>query len=106
MKKQNTPTNTPDSPFSNLFEQAANISKAHAYDILVEQVGELKEENERLKEALQGIINNWDERMSGDKEVWKDEKDSVSGHGYYSPSSSMVSSEFIAKARTALNHKP
>jgi uncharacterized membrane protein YgaE (UPF0421/DUF939 family) len=32
-----------------LFEGIINISKAHAYDILVEQVKELKEENERLK---------------------------------------------------------
>ena len=29
--------------FSNLFEQAAQISKAHAYDIVSEQVKELKE---------------------------------------------------------------
>jgi gamma-glutamyl phosphate reductase len=32
-----------------LFEGIINISKAHAYDILVEQVKELTEENERLK---------------------------------------------------------
>jgi len=36
----------------NLFEQMANISKAHGYDILVEQVKELKEENKRMAEAL------------------------------------------------------
>jgi hypothetical protein len=41
----------------NLFEQIANISKAGAYDILVEQVGELKKENAKLREALQGLIN-------------------------------------------------
>ncbi len=36
----------------NLFEQMANISKAGAYDILVEQVGELKKENAKLREVL------------------------------------------------------
>lgn len=36
----------------NLFEQFANISKAHAYDILVEQVKELKGENEKLKQDI------------------------------------------------------
>lgn len=38
-----------DHPFANLFEEAANITKAHGYDILTKQVVELKEENERLK---------------------------------------------------------
>lgn len=48
--------------FSNIFEQAAQITKSHAYDILVQQVGELKEqltksneEVERLKDALRNI---------------------------------------------------
>lgn len=52
------------SPFDNLFEQAANISKAHGYDILAKQVGELQAENKRLLslneglvEALQDIVN-------------------------------------------------
>lgn len=51
-------------PFANIFEQAAQICKAHGYDILAEQVGELKAENEKLKsvngemiEALRGVQN-------------------------------------------------
>jgi len=64
---------------------------------------ELEERVKVLEGALQGIIDNWDERMSGDKEVWKDGSNSVPGFGYYSPSSSMVSSEFIAKGREALS---
>lgn len=32
----------------NLFEQLTNISKASAYDIVVKQVEELKEENKQL----------------------------------------------------------
>lgn len=40
----------------NLLNQIVNISKASAYDVLVEQVGELKKENERLREALQGTL--------------------------------------------------
>lgn len=39
-------------PFSNLFEQATQITKAHAYDIVSKQVGELQEENKRLKEKV------------------------------------------------------
>ncbi len=35
----------------NLFEQFANISKAHAYDILADQVKELKEVIKQLIEA-------------------------------------------------------
>lgn len=35
----------------NLFEQMANISKAHAYDIVVEQVKELKEVMRQLIEV-------------------------------------------------------
>ena len=67
-----------------------------------EEIKKLKEERQILLDALRDIINNWNEKMSGYIEVWKDGKDSVSGMGYYSPSSSMVSSEFIAKAREAL----
>ena len=47
----------------NLFEQMTNISKAHAYDILVELVKGLKASNDslvaerdELKEALQNLI--------------------------------------------------
>lgn len=42
----------------NLFEQMANISKAHGYDILSKQVGELKEENRNMAEALKGFIHS------------------------------------------------
>lgn len=41
-----------------LFEQMTNISKAQAYDILREQVKELKEENERLKTFERGFYLN------------------------------------------------
>ena len=40
----------------NLFEQMANISKASAYDILLNQVKELKEENKRLKHSISVIL--------------------------------------------------
>ena len=78
----------------------------NAYELLEAENKSLREANERMKEALKGIIDNWEERMSGDKEQWKDARDSVSGYGYYSPSASMVSSEFIANARKALQANP
>lgn len=40
----------------NLLEQMANISKAHGYGILSNQVKELKEENKRMAEALKEFI--------------------------------------------------
>ncbi len=67
-------------------------------------VKELEERNKVLEDALKGIIDNWTERMSGDIEVWKDPSSSVSSKGYYSPSASLVSSEFIAKGREALSN--
>ncbi len=39
-----------------LFEHAVNISKAHGYDILADQVRELKEENKRMAEALKELV--------------------------------------------------
>ncbi len=39
----------------NLFEQMANISKAHGYDILREKVKELEEENRRLKQREEDL---------------------------------------------------
>lgn len=45
-----------------LFNQLANISKAGAYDILVEQVGELKKENAKLREALSNLISGYEKR--------------------------------------------
>lgn len=99
--------NNQDDFAANLFQQITNITKASAYDILLEQYKKLEERNKVLEDALKGIIDNWTERMSGDIEVWKDPSSSVSGKGYYSPSASLVSSEFIAKGREALsnNHK-
>jgi phosphoribosylaminoimidazole-succinocarboxamide synthase len=49
MKQEQHNNQTSDPLSDQLFEQLGQISKAHAYDILVEQVKELKEENERLK---------------------------------------------------------
>lgn len=71
---------------------------------LIGKVKELEERNKVLEDALKGIIDNWTERMSGDIEVWKDPSSSVSSKGYYSPSASLVSSEFIAKGREALSN--
>lgn len=45
-------------PFDNLFEQAANITKAHAYDILVKQVEELQAEITNLKNNAKTNQNN------------------------------------------------
>ena len=44
-----------------LFEQAAQISKAHAYDIISQKAQELEVENKKLRDALQSIleINNY-----------------------------------------------
>lgn len=44
-------------PFDNLFEQVSNISKAGAYDILAQQVKELKAEKESLKEVVKQFIH-------------------------------------------------
>ena len=44
-------------PFDNLFEQLSNINKAGAYDILAEQVKELKAEKESLKEVVKQFIH-------------------------------------------------
>ena len=96
----------------NIFPQKRELSGDGKYwkkeaDIAREKVKELEERNKVLEDALKGVVDNWTERMSGDIEVWKDPSSSVSGKGYYSPSASLVSSEFIAKGREALsnNHK-
>lgn len=47
-----------------LFEQMSNISKVHGYDILAEQVGELKKENAKLREVLSFIIKNCKEESA------------------------------------------
>lgn len=41
-----------------LFEQFAAITKAHAYDILIDQVKQLKEENRQLRLALKTICSD------------------------------------------------
>lgn len=50
----------------NLFEQIANITKAHAYDIIVEQRNELLKENELLKNRvkyLESLIKEYTGKM-------------------------------------------
>ena len=51
----------------NLFEQAAQITKAHGYDILANQVKELKEENKELAATLKMIQNmdTWQKYFGG-----------------------------------------
>jgi len=39
----------------NLFEQMANITKAHGYDILSKQVGELKSERDALEAQVKEL---------------------------------------------------
>ena len=58
----------------NLLEQITNISKAHAYDIVVDQVNDLTIENKKLKERvkyLEDLISEYSNKMlvnlSGDK---------------------------------------
>jgi len=41
-----------------LFNQLANISKAHGYDILSEQVEELKKQNAEMRDVLEIIISS------------------------------------------------
>jgi len=60
-----------DSLQDQLFQQAAQITKAHAYDIIAPQVKE-------LKEALKEIIDEW-QRQKGlfkdlEKDGWMDAK--------------------------------
>jgi hypothetical protein len=62
MQKQNTQTDS-------LFSAMANISKAHAYDIVNEQRIKLMEDKTRLegqvkelREALQSICDYWEEK--------------------------------------------
>ena len=41
----------------NLFEQMTNITKAHGYDILSKQVGELKSERDALEAKVKELKN-------------------------------------------------
>lgn len=50
----------------NLFEQITNISKAHAYDIIVAHRDELAAENEKLKarvKELESLISEYSTKM-------------------------------------------
>lgn len=40
----------------NLFEQMANITKAHAYDTIAPHLAEVKEQNKILRKGLQDIF--------------------------------------------------
>ena len=92
--------NNQDDFAANLFQQITNISKASAYDILLEQHKKLEERNKVLEDALKGIVNSWDKNMRGEREEFKQ-----SNLGsYWSPSQAMVRSETIAKAREALSN--
>jgi len=71
-------------------------------EYLQKEIVNLCEDKMVLMEALQAIVNNWDKRMTGDKEILK-KGGSELQFDYWSPSASMVSSEFIASAREALN---
>lgn len=42
---------------SNLFDQVANISKAHAYDTIIPEYKRLQESNAELLEALKDLVN-------------------------------------------------
>ena len=46
---------------NDLFEQMTNISKAAGFDVLAEQVAELKKENAKLREALTHYLNGFGE---------------------------------------------
>jgi len=47
----------PLNPFDNLGEQLVNISKAHAFDIVSEQVKDLLKENEQLKKETDRLYH-------------------------------------------------
>ena len=54
-------------PKDNLYEQIVNISKAGAYDVVSQQVIELKEENDILRsrvKELENLIIEYTEKMS------------------------------------------
>ena len=60
-------------PFANIFQQVTNISKAHAYDIISKQRDELVKENEQLKEQVEKLREalQWIEMKSYHKNEWK-----------------------------------
>ena len=53
-----------------------------------------------LREAALAVLNSWDERVGHEKEALR--KSSQDGHEYWSPASSMVSSDAMAALRAAL----
>ena len=42
---------------NNVFEEIANITKAHAYDTIAPHLQEVKEQNKILRKGLQDIFN-------------------------------------------------
>ena len=64
-----------------------------------ETIDALKARIAVLEEALRGIVSNWDANRFGPKEC---ENETEDGTKYWSPSQSMINSEFIAAARRAL----
>jgi hypothetical protein len=68
----------------------------------MEENESLKKVNAELIEALNGILASWDKSMRGDREQFKDSE--MLPQGYWSPATSMVESEYISKARTAIEN--
>ncbi len=63
----------------------------------------LKEQNKLLREALQNVVDSFTKGNQGDIEEHKSIEDKTVGeYQYWSPSGAIVSSEFIAAARIAL----
>lgn len=78
--------------------------EADANAKLIASAPQLKKQRDELREALTAIVNDWDMIMNGNREVFK-EPVIGGGPNYWSPSASMVSSEFIAQARKAIEIK-
>jgi hypothetical protein len=57
-----------------------------------------------MREALEGVIKSWDERMNGEVEQLKHSEEG--GFDYWSPVASLVDSKAIAAARKALTQSP
>jgi hypothetical protein len=68
--------------------------------VLISEHEALKQSNKDLLEALEGIVNNWDEQLAPAKEVYKEPKGEFPG--YWSPSGCIISSQHIAKAREVI----
>lgn len=71
---------------------------------LMKENAQIKERVKTLEGALKDILDNWKGRMAGDEETFKTPLNSDIPP-YWSPSASMVSSEFIAAAKKVLKNK-